>query len=175
MGEAHYAQSEKDTWQTPDEILDILTNHVTIDLDPCAGEDTNIGMENIAPPEDGLACMWWGTVFVNPPFSEKELWVDKAVEEYMRGHIERAIILTPDSTDVQSWWHGSLGDCRGMVEYCDTLWFSEGRINYVDPDTGKQENNPTFGTALNFMGHFPMALFDELSKEGDMLHRHPPQ
>lgn len=199
-----YDLSEKDTWQTPDEITDALQRHLDITLDPCAGLFTFIAAENwtIEVPDsipDGLETAYtadeaydtvirdgggrllrcggdslereWdtgGIAFVNPPFSMKGKFIEKALEEYNKGNIDGAIILTPDSTDVKSWWHGQLAP---NTEY---VWFSEGRISYINPETGELEKNPTFGTALHFIGNDGLwsdELFAELSEVGDVMRR----
>jgi len=157
-----YGQQEKDRWQTPPEIVEILQRHLNIDCDPCAGPNTTIGQTNwsIVRGEDGLSRNWgqYDVLYVNPPFSEKNEWIEKAVSEME--NIELIVLLTPDSTDVQSWWHGQI------VPNADHIWFSNGRISYIDPDTGEEAGSPTFGTALSFFGDVPEGLLEELSEYG---------
>jgi len=160
--EPWYGQNEKDRWLTPPDVLDVLTEHVDIDLDPCAGSDTEIGDVNwsIQNGQDGLERDWGNhdVVYVNPPFSEKQDWIQRVIE--YQDECELSILLTPDSTDVQSWWHGQI------VPHADHIWFSDGRISYVDPDTGEEAGSPTFGTALSFFGNVPRGLLDDLSEIG---------
>ncbi len=155
-----YAQTEKDEWQTPDWLWQGIDEHVTINLDPCAGPDTEIGETNwhIGRGEDGLEEDWFGTVFVNPPFSDKNDWMDKIHQEL--SNTDLVFLVTPDSTDVQSWWHD------GIVPHADYVWFSEGRISYVDPDTGEQAGSPTFGTAVSMFGDTTPELLGWLSEHG---------
>lgn len=164
---AHKQEAKKDTWQTPPKLLDMLTKHVHIDLDPCAGQDTMIGDENIRPPKNGREYQWNGTVFVNPPFSNKADWLQKAVEEYKYGDTDLIIFLTPDSTDVKSWYH------KYIVPHAEYTWFSYGRINYIDPtkDNDESTSGATFGTALSFFGDVPTPLLKELDKNGDLVKR----
>lgn len=63
-----------DTLQTPQYIIDALRS---FDLDPCAGENTTIAKKNwcISRGENGLDLEWFGFVWCNPPFSQKELWI----------------------------------------------------------------------------------------------------
>lgn len=90
----------KDVWQTPEEITLLLPH---IDLDPCAGDDTNIG--DVDWNERGLQREWFGNVFVNPPFSQKNVWLEYATDQIKRDDVDTIFVLTPDSTDVKSWWH----------------------------------------------------------------------
>jgi hypothetical protein len=200
-----YDLSDKDTWQTPDELVTAISEYVDITLDPCAGLFTFIGDTNwtIQVPdeypddidevpsgwrydraftnddgdilecgEDSLDRAWdtGGVAYVNPPFSMKNEFIDKTIEEvYDFNHLDGAIVLTPDSTDVKSWWHGKLAPAANFV------WFSEGRIGFVDPDTGELQDSPTFGTALHFIGDddvWPDKLFEELNEIGDMMVRY---
>lgn len=147
--EEWFAQTEKDRWQTPPWLYEGINERLEgpISLDPCAGIDTQIGFANwsIQRGQDGLDREWYGTVFVNPPFSEKQQWVQKVIDEIP--NTECIFLVTPDSTDVQSWWHD------GIVEHAEYVWFSDGRIDYIDPETGEvPDNRPTFGTALSIFG-----------------------
>lgn len=164
---AHKQEADKDTWQTPPEILDVLTDYLTFDVDPCAGEGTDIAKDNVRLPRNGLAVQWNGVIFLNPPFSEKVKWLKKAVEEYQKGNADLIVVLTPDSTDVKSWWHGLI------VPNATYTWFSHGRVDYIDPDTDDDESTSgaTFGTALSFFGDVPEDLLKELDERGDLMKR----
>jgi phage N-6-adenine-methyltransferase len=148
----------KDVWQTPNDILELVGN---IDLDPCAGEDTHIGDVNYSNKDvNGLKENWFGRTFVNPPFSEKKKWLKKAVEEVE--YTECIFFVTPDGTDTVSWWHK-------YVTQADCIWFSEGRISYIDPDTGEKQKNPTFGTAVSMFGEPGKKTLRRFNKEGQLL------
>jgi phage N-6-adenine-methyltransferase len=149
----------KDIWQTPDEILSMLGD---IDLDPCAGELTDIGDTNYRYPDtDGLEEDWFGTVFVNPPFSDKSSFLEKAVEE--KESCDVIYVLTPDSTDTKSWWH------KYIASEADYIWFSEGRISYIDPSTGEKAGSPTFGTAISAFGEPPQDVLEKMDERGQLL------
>lgn len=179
--------NEKDTWMTPDSVVDTLKSHVDIELDPCAGLYTFIGQENWTIETDGSPSdtKWsrdgrvlrmgidsldrpWdtgGLAYMNPPFSMKEQFIDTAIAEVEADNLDGVVVLTPDSTDVQSWWHETL------APHAPVVWFSKGRISFVDPDSGEQKKNPTFGTALHFVGdldQWPRSLFDELDEMGEV-------
>lgn len=77
------------------------------DLDPCAGENTNIGAVNYAIErgEDGLTIKWDGLVFCNPPFSVKEKWIEKMIDH------GKGILLLPERGC--SPWFGPLAGATG--------------------------------------------------------------
>lgn len=199
-----YDLDDKDTWQTPEWLIDTLTDHLNFKLGPCAGlftfnaqinwtievpDEAPTGIDLREAPDypayekyafrngkslffgiDALDKEWdtGGIAWINPPFSLKNEFIDKALDEIEKGNIDGAVILTPDSTDVQSWWHGKL------APNADYVWFSEGRVSFIDPETNATAGSPTFGTALHFVGDdslWPEDLFEDLSEMGDMMRR----
>ena len=78
-----------------------------IDLDPCAGAETNIGTVNYALErnEDGLSLEWDGFVFCNPPFSEKKPWIEKMIRH------GNGILLLPERGSTP--WFGPLAEASG--------------------------------------------------------------
>mgnify|MGYP002762862242 CR=1 FL=1 len=157
-------KSKKDIWQTPSELWKPINERDQITLDPCAGSETNIGEVNHTKEDNGLQKDWNGTVWMNPPFSQKQDWMQKAREEL--ANCETIYIVTPDSTDVKSWWHGELS------EFCEWVWFSEGRINYVDPKDGEQKSGVSFGTSINIAGELSNDVKEWLANNGDLMKRY---
>jgi hypothetical protein len=100
---------------------------------------------------------------LNPPFSAKNDWLNKAVEQY--DNCSTIYIVTPDSTDVKSWWHEKLANM------CEHVWFSKGRINYVNPNTGEKEKGVSFGTSINIMGELNDEVKKWFSDNGDLMKR----
>jgi hypothetical protein len=124
---------ENDTLQTPSYITDALG---PFDLDPCAGENTNIATINWwdGRDENGLVNMWHDFVWCNPPFSQKELWIKKMIE-----HGEGILIL-PERGSAP--WFGPLAEASGS-------YFVMGKkINFIG---GPSSNN--LGSVL-----FPFGL-----------------
>lgn len=136
--------TEKDDWQTPPDIVTAIDQAVDgITTDPSAQEQTDIGREyNYTFDDDGLSQPWYGTCFVNPPFSQKERFLEKIVEEYQEDRVDEIIVLTPDSTDTVSWWH------KYIAPHASYVCFHEGRIAYYDDGT-RVSNNVPFGTAIS--------------------------
>ena len=68
----HFDLKPNDRLQTPEWVY---KNLGSIDLDPCAGEHTHIGVSNWAVErgENGLEREWFGFVYCNPPFSLRAL------------------------------------------------------------------------------------------------------
>lgn len=112
-----------DCLQTPRHIYGRLG---VIDLDPCAGPDTNIGKVNYAIErgEDGLFMPWFGFVFCNPPFSQKEQWADRMAQH---GH---GLLLLPERGSAP--WFGPLARRAGRY------WVMGQKINFIG---GHSSNN----------------------------------
>ncbi|WP_294267746.1 DNA N-6-adenine-methyltransferase [uncultured Chryseobacterium sp.] len=96
--------SPNDNLQTPEYIFKSLG---LIDLDPCAGAETQIGILNLwdGRGEDGLSAEWTGFVYCNPPFSQKELWIKKMIEH------NNGILLLPERGSAP--WFGPLAEASG--------------------------------------------------------------
>ena len=122
---------KNDDLRTPAYVYEALG---LFDLDPCAGESTSIGATNYALErnEDGLSLEWRGLVFCNPPFSEKEKWIDKIIR-----HGE-GILLLPERGSTP--WFGPLAEASGK-------YFVMGKkINFE----GGSSSNPTGSVLFPF-------------------------
>lgn len=114
---------KNDMLQTPEWVYSKLGQ---IDLDPCAGVDTSIGSENwaIERGEDGLERQWFGFVYCNPPFSQKEAWIRKMCEH------GKGIMILPERGSAP--WFGFLA---ARVRH---YWVMGKKINFVG---GPSSNN----------------------------------
>lgn len=101
-----------DTWLTPDWIV-AGVSHVFggIDIDPCGHESENTGAAEtmVLPDRDGLALEWGyrSTVYCNPPFSQIDRWVKKALLERDEN---RADVIFLAQFDARLPWHQNLMD-----------------------------------------------------------------
>ena len=74
----------KDHWHTPKHILDLAAEILgdAIALDPATDKSNPTNASKIFTPEDnGLLQEWENKWFLNPPFSSKHHWLDKAVDQ----------------------------------------------------------------------------------------------
>ncbi len=125
---------DNDNLETPEWVWRALG---PIQLDPCAGLNTRIGKVNwcIDRGEDGLKKPWRGMWFCNPPFSQKEKWIEKAISSCGVG----GILLLPERGSAP--WFGPL------AEKSNAYWVMGKRINFVG---GPSSNN--VGTVLFLFG-----------------------
>ena len=116
------------------------------DLDPAAGcEPTPIADKRYTPEDDGLTSEWFGTVWLNPPFSQKAEWYGRLASQYQQGNVERAAaIATADPS--ADWFHD-------FFATADTIVFLDGRDWYLE-----NGNSPNFATILGLWNPTPDAV-----------------
>jgi hypothetical protein len=106
------------------------------DLDPAAGcEPTQIAEDRYTPADDGLACPWFGTVWLNPPFSDKTPWFRRLVDQYWNGSVDRAVALSSVDPSAE-WFHE-------WFSTADLIGYHEDRDLYLGAG-----DNPTFSTMI---------------------------
>ncbi|MHB1380147.1 MAG: DNA N-6-adenine-methyltransferase [Desulfurivibrionaceae bacterium] len=123
---------KNDRLQTPPWVIQELG---PVDLDPCAGASTYIGKTNWAVErgENGLGLNWFGFVYCNPPFSQKEIWAQRMVEH------GNGILILPERGSAP--WFGPLAEAAGIY------WVMGRKINFVG---GPSSNN--LGSCLFLFG-----------------------
>lgn len=93
-------------WQTPPYVIErVLRLMGAIDLDPCSNSHENPNVpaaQHYTLENDGLAQMWHGRIYMNPPYGRAiDLWVKKLVLEYEAGRVIQAVALLPARTDTR--------------------------------------------------------------------------
>jgi hypothetical protein len=106
------------------------------DLDPAAGcEPTPIADGTFTRNEDGLMKSWYGTVWLNPPFSDKTPWYRKLVSEYWNGDVDRAVALATVDPSAE-WFHS-------WFSTADIICYHTERDLYL-----ARGDSPTFSTQI---------------------------
>ena len=153
-------ENHTNEWATPKDVVRPLADAVGgFDLDPTSGaEQTPHAAETYTKDDDGLHSPWFGQVWCNPPFAEKDKWLKKAIDE--RDNYERCIMLIPVDTST-GWFHS-------YVTEADCVCFDGSRISFVKPD-GTQGNSPNFGTMFVVFGDLTDELLTALEKRGSIF------
>ena len=126
------------------------------DLDPAAGcEPTPIADTRYTEADDGLAQPWFGTVWLNPPFSEKVVWYRRLVDHVERNRVERAVAVAPADPSAD-WFHD-------WFATADVIGFLNGRDWYL-----ADGSSPSFQTMLGVWSPTP-ALESWLSSMGTLV------
>jgi phage N-6-adenine-methyltransferase len=109
------------------------------DLDPAAGcEPTPIADERYTPEDDGLTSPWFGKVWLNPPFSNKDKWYKRLINQYNNGDVTHAVAIAPVDTST-AWFHD-------WFAKADKIAFLEGRAWYHEKNGNGGAG--TFGTMV---------------------------
>jgi len=154
-------QSVRDYWQTQGWFVKQIEEIAKVEfiLDPCASESNKKTSLYIDENDNGLEVDWLryimtlgdgsvlGAVFVNPPFSQMDKWIDKIILESNRGL--RVFMLHPDTSDT-AWY-------QKIEKHCTYQLVPRSRLNYIDPETGKPRNGVNFQSCVSvFTGvHLP--------------------
>ncbi len=141
---------KNDILQTPEWVYRKLG---PFDLDPCAGERTKIADVNWwdGRGENGLEKDWFGFVWCNPPFSQKELWIEKMIQH------DDGILILPERGSAP--WFGPLAISLGR-------YFVMGKkINFIG---GPSSNN--IGSVLFPFGDRAVKSITKSNLPGHMNH-----
>lgn len=133
MGEFNVGMTTSVTaeWGTPQWLFDQLDAEFHFDLDPCCTTENAKCERFFTLADDGLAQLWTGRVFMNPPYGRGiDQWMRKAWETWKEGHL--VVCLVPARTDT-AWWHDYAA--KGQVR------FLRGRLTF-DGHAEKGHNAP---------------------------------
>lgn len=140
-------RSESNEWYTPVEYIKAV-RHVMkdIDLDPASAtipQQWIQAKQFYDVTENGLKKPWYGRVWLNPPYgTHSSLWIKKAIETYISGDIQQAILLLKPA--VGSQWYQSIAsrfpECRAHK-----------RIRFIDKN-GIEQTSPPHGNSFFYLG-----------------------
>ena len=123
----------KQDYQTPPELLYAVKSRLGIgqfDIDLAASAENAVCPNFYDEDDDSLSdkCPWWFTsgrwAWLNPPFSDIEPWVMKAVSEAKKG--ANIVMLVPSSVG-SNWW-------KEWVDRQAYISHLNGRLTFVGAD-----------------------------------------
>ncbi len=126
---------------TPREIIALVRQVMTIDLDPASCEEANTVVQAkqfFTKIEDGRQQLWWGNVFLNSPFDDRtKEFLTKLQEEMRAGRVPQAIALfqTKVLQSVTADWFRWLLQGSFCVPYVRPR-FWRGENEFESPSTG---------------------------------------
>lgn len=113
-----------DHWSTPWTIIRRCEAEFgAFDLDPCCEVETAKAPRFFTPVEDGLRQHWFGRVWLNPPYSDPQPWLEKAIVETRANRASLVIALLPVATDTV-WFHRCVKDVA-------KIRFIQGRVRFL--------------------------------------------
>lgn len=135
MGSHQNVRGITDTWLTPREIVDAFG---PFDMDPCAAPNPRpwpTAARHITLPENGLAVPWDGLIWLNPPYSEAGIWLERLAEH------GQGIALVFARTETKAWQDVVFPRARSIL-------FLRRRVRFCAVD----------GSPGKFVGGAPSAL-----------------
>lgn len=140
----HFSSNKQD-WETPQQLFNELHNKYHFDLDAAASHDNAKLPNYYTADDDALSQEWQGNVFCNPPYGRQlGKWLAKAWSEYQRDPERVIVFLIPARTDT-SYWHDYIFG-RAQVE------FLRGRLHFeVD---GQKVGRAPFPSAIVVYGGY---------------------
>lgn len=120
--------SNSDEWETPLELYTRLNKRFKFTLDPCSTKENHLCDKYYTKEENGLCKSWKGeTAFVNPPYSEIKLWVEKCYKEYETNGTT-VVMLIPSRTDTR-YFHD-------YIYHKAEIEFIKGRLHFSNSKNG---------------------------------------
>ena len=141
--------SGENEWYTPPEYIEAVKAVMgTIDLDPASSDKANCIVEAstyFTKEEDALKKMWFGRIFLNPPYSQPLIkqFSDKLCSSINNSEIKEAIVLVNNATDT-TWF-------QNMAQRASAICFTNKRIRFLDPEGNL--GAPLQGQAVLYWGH----------------------
>ena len=129
-----------DYWETPKELFCKLNLEFGFTLDPCCTIETAKCDKYFTEKENGIFESWEGErVYMNPPYSEIDTWVNKARLEVLHNNCPLVVALLPAWTD-RIWFHEHIYPDKAEIR------FLKGRINFLL--NGEKYTSPTWGSMV---------------------------
>lgn len=161
---AHVANnSGNNEWYTPAEFIEAARSVMGgIDTDPASSEIANRTVKAkkyYTKDDDGLAQVWNGNVWMNPPYAQPLMgdFAEAIASRFEAGEIKQACVLVNNATETK-WF-------QRMTGVAHAICFPSSRIRFIDPE-GKPSGAPLQGQAVIYIGDDEELFMSEFSKFG---------
>ncbi|MCB0128815.1 MAG: hypothetical protein KDE58_41400 [Caldilineaceae bacterium] len=151
-------------YYTPGEIVAAARQVMgRIDLDPASSAIANQTVQAdhyYTIEDDGLSQHWYGTVWMNHPFSRANnpKWIDKLCTEYELGNVDQACCICFAATS-ENWF-------QPLYDYA--ICFLSPRTNYYLPD-GTLKPDVTKGSVVTYLGTNIYGFIQEFKSFGRIM------
>ena len=156
--------SGENEWYTPPQYIESARKVMgRIDLDPSSTKAANqiIKAKRFYDVEmDGLVQPWKGCIWMNPPYSQPEIW--KFIDKLETEQYEQAIILVNNATETK--WG------QKLLSLSAAVCFHTGRIRFVSPD-GELGDSPLQGQMIAYIGPKVREFIGEFRQYGICLRK----
>ena len=147
-------------WYTPKKYIESARLVMgSIDLDPASNDKAQEvvrAKEYFTINDDGLSKQWNGNIWMNPPYSAKEIKLFIAKLFDIKTSFNSAIVLTNNSADT-SWFNS-------LANRSDAMCFTTGRISFYNSDG--ESSAPTNGQTFFYFGDHSWDFMSEFKQYG---------
>lgn len=135
----YHKTEERDDWATPRTLISRIEREFgRFELDACASIKNRVCENFFDKHQDGLQQDWQGSfVWVNPPYSKKMEWIEKATLESKKG--AKIVVLLPAFTETAYF--------RELKNRSQWLLFLSGRLVFNEHE---QKDTAKFSSVLAF-------------------------
>mgnify|MGYP006272377299 CR=1 len=151
-----------DEYGTPRWLIQLIQDHVNIDLDPCSGAEPEPFADLRFTKEDDSLTKRWArpginTIVLNPPYANPKPFLRRLTEAVDPSDPEKAnlgISITRGDTSTE-WFHKYLTEAK-------CLFFRDDRYSFIggSGDSG-------FSCTIAIFGEPPQSLLQDLASEGE--------
>ncbi len=136
IGGSNTPAEVKDLWRTPPEVFAYFEHHYNLKVDIACVPETALCDTFITPEQDALKQDWaaiaekaGGGIWCNPPYSQMQPWVDKAIEASENG--ATVVMLTHGNYDAK--WFSDIYKTADKI-----FLLGGGRLSFIRADTGER-------------------------------------
>jgi phage N-6-adenine-methyltransferase len=126
----NYLTCGTDEWHTPPKYVELARRALgKIDLDPASSKEPQRVVKAtcfFTKRDDALKHQWRGRVFLNPPYSAKQEFIDKLLSEVASERVTHAILLVHNNC-FADWW-------QRTAREASALFFPAGKLKFRKPD-----------------------------------------
>ena len=134
----------KDEWFTPKRIVEAARAALGgIDLDPAstaAANRTVAADEFYTLADNGLARSWAGRVWLNPPYSRPEPWMDRLIYGWRTGDVPVGVTILTATSALGTEYGARLLEASRLIVF-------PGRVRFLTPD-GSEGESPRDASVL---------------------------
>lgn len=153
--------SGQNEWYTPPHIIEAARAVLGgIDTDPATSALAQLTVRAgiyYTAQDDGLSKPWYGSVWLNPPYSQP--LIDRFVQRLV-DHAGPWVCLTNNGTETV--W------CQTLLQACTAACFIRGRLRFIDAD-GEPSGAPLQGQMVTYYGPRPNLFAEEFAQFGKVL------
>lgn len=137
----------RDEWRTPPFVFEFLHRRHRFDIDLAATKENALLPCEYLTAADNALTHEWGRIatagYLNPPYSNVDPWLEKAIEEARRGFTTVCLLPAPNGEDRYG---------RFVFDAASEVLFITGRLSFLDPQGRPKSGNNRGSIVVTYRG-----------------------